>query len=309
MVRKHGLSIDNLLSAGVVTAEGAVVTASASENPDLFWAIRGGGGNFGIVTEFEFRMAQVGQVLGGTLVLPASRDVIRRLLDYVVTAPDDLTTITNLMHAPPAPFIPEQRIGELVLAIEICWTGSIEDGEKAIAPLRALATPVADIVSPIPYPVMYQFTEPASHPMGVGVRSMYSLEISDATIDACLEAMTQATSPMTMVQFRGLGGEMARVGKDETAFAHRDKNYLVAILALWEDPKADAAPHHAWTSSLWQQIQRDAAGAYVNFLSDEGEDRVREAYPEATYARLREVKGKYDPANFFKFNQNIKPRQ
>ena len=152
MVRKYGLAIDNLLSAQVVTAAGEIVTASADEHPDLFWAIRGGGGNVGIVTEFVFRLAPVGQILGGELMLPASREVLRGYLDYAASAPDDLTTIANLMYAPPAPHVPQERVGELVLSILVCWTGDVADGERALAPLRALATPVADAVAPMPYP-------------------------------------------------------------------------------------------------------------------------------------------------------------
>ncbi len=158
MVRKYGLAIDNLIAAQVVTAAGEIVTASASENPDLFWGIRGGGGNFGIVTEFTYQLAPVGLILGGDLVLPASREVVRGYLDYTATAPDDLTTIANIMHAPPAPYVPQERVGEVVLSILVCWTGSIADGERALAPLRALATPVADAVSPIQYPDIYRFT-------------------------------------------------------------------------------------------------------------------------------------------------------
>src|SRR5215207_11522593 len=159
MVRKYGLAIDNLLSAQVVTAAGEIVTASATEHPDLFWAIRGGGGNFGIVTEFTYRLAPVSQILGGELMLPASREVLRGYLDYAASAPDDLTTIANLLYAPPATHVPQERVGELVLSILVCWTGDIAAGERALAPLRALATPVADAVAPIPYPEIYRFTE------------------------------------------------------------------------------------------------------------------------------------------------------
>ncbi len=308
MVRKHGLTIDNLLSAEVVTADGRVRTASAAENPDLFWAIRGGGGNFGIITEFTFQLAPVGQVLGGALVLPATHDVIRGYVDYIATAPDDLTTITNFMHAPPAPFIPEGRIGEPVMMILVCWTGDLEEGERVIAPLRALATPVADTVAPIPYPVLYNFTEESTKPHGVAIRSMYADEISDESIDAIIAGMEVATSPLAMVQFRGLGGAMARVPQDATAFAHRDRQYMVTVLSLWADADDDETPHRAWAEALWQQIRHDATGVYANFLSNEGQARVREAYPGATYERLVAVKRAYDPGNFFRLNQNIDPR-
>jgi FAD/FMN-containing dehydrogenase len=309
MVRKYGLAIDNLLAAQVVTAAGDIVIASADEHPDLFWGIRGGGGNFGIVTEFTYRLAPVSQILGGILLLPASREVIRAYLDYAVTAPDDLTTIADLTHAPPAPFVPPERVGEVVLSILVCWTGSVAEGERALAPLRALATPVADTVSPIPYPDIYQFTAHQATPQCVSIRSMFADTLSDAALDTALEAIRHATSPFSLVQFRGLGGALARVGKDATAFAHRDTRYLVAIIGLWLDAAEDAAVHSAWTESLWQTIRPEGSGVYVNFLQEEGAARVHDAYPPATYARLAEIKRKYDPQNMFRFNQNIPPVQ
>jgi FAD/FMN-containing dehydrogenase len=308
MVRRYGLAIDNLLSAQVVTAAGDIVTVSEDEHPDLFWAIRGGGGNVGIVTEFVYRLAPVGQILGGELMLPASREVLRGYLDYAASAPDDLTTIANLMHAPPAPFVPQERVGEMVLSILVCWTGSVEDGERALAPLRALATPVADTVSPIPYPEIYRFTAHQALPHAASIRMMFAHELSDATLDAALAAMAAATSPFSLIQFRGLGGAMARVGTDATAFAHRDQPYFVAIIGLWLDAAEDAAVHTDWTLSLWETIRDEGSGVYVNFLENEGAGRVRDAYPPATFARLAEIKRRYDPGNLFRFNQNVPPR-
>ena len=308
MVRKYGLAIDNLISAQVVTAAGELVTASADEHPDLFWAIRGGGGNFGIVTEFTFRLAPVGQILGGELLLPATREVVRGYLDYSVSAPDDLTTIANIMHAPPAPHVPAERVGELVLSVLVCWTGSLEEGERVLAPLRALATPVADAMSPIPYPAIYRFTAHQAAPHGVSIRMTFADALSDATIDAALSAMERATSPYSIVQLRGLGGAMARVSKEDTAFAHRDRRYFVAIIGIWLDAAEDAAIHRAWTESLWHAIRHDGSGVYVNFLENEGTQRIREAYPGATYERLAAIKRRYDPENLFRFNQNVPPR-
>jgi FAD/FMN-containing dehydrogenase len=284
------------------------VTASADEHPDLFWAIRGGGGNFGIVTEFTFRLAPVGQILGGELMLPASREILRNYLDYVTTAPDELTTIANLMHAPPAPHVPQERVGELVLSILVCWTGSIADGERALAPLRALATPIADAVGPMPYPEIYRFTAHQAAPHGASIRSMFADMLSDATLDAALAALDGATSPYSIIQFRGLGGALARVGADATAFAHRDRRYFVAVIAIWLDAAEDAAVHTAWTNSLWQTIRPEGSGVYVNFLESEGAARVRDAYPPATFARLAAIKQQYDPRNMFRFNQNIPPQ-
>jgi FAD/FMN-containing dehydrogenase len=308
MVRKYGLAIDNLLAAEVVTAAGEIVTASPEDHPDFFWAIRGGGGNSGIVTEFVFRLVPVAQILGGELMLPASREVLRGYLDYAASAPDDLTTIANLIYAPPAPHVPPERVGELVLSILVCWTGDIPAGEQALAPLRALATPVADAVAPMPYPQIYRFTEHQAAPHAASIRMMFADELSDEALDAALSAMQRASSPFSLIQFRGLGGAMARVANDATAFAHRQRRFFVAIIGLWLDPTQDAAVHEAWTAALWRRIRREGCGVYVNFLEVEGPDRVREAYPPATYARLAAIKRRYDPQNLFRFNQNVPPQ-
>ncbi|HEY8596903.1 MAG TPA: FAD-binding oxidoreductase [Thermomicrobiales bacterium] len=307
MVRKYGLTIDSLLAAQVVTAAGEIVTASADEHPDLFWAIRGGGGNFGIVTEFTFRLAPVGQILGGDLILPASREVIRGYLDYVASAPDELTTIANLLHAPPAPYVPQDRVGELALSILVCWTGNPAEGERALAPLRALATPIADVVGPMPYPEIYRFTAHQAAPHAASIRMMFADALSDDALDAALDAMAHASSPYSLIQFRGLGGAMARVGDDATAFAHRARRYFVAIIGLWLDADEDATPHADWTGALWETIRHEGAGVYVNFLENEGAGRVRDAYPATTYARLAAIKRRYDPQNLFRYNQNIAP--
>jgi FAD/FMN-containing dehydrogenase len=307
MVRKYGLAIDNLLAATVVLASGEIVTASEESHPDLFWAIRGGGGNVGIITEFVYRLAPVGQVLGGDLMLPATPEVIRGYLDYTASAPDDLTTIANLMHAPPAPYVPAERVGEVVFQILVVWSGSIEDGERALAPLRALATPVADTVAPMPYPEIYRYTAHQALPHGLSLRSMFAYELSDDAIDASLEAIRNSSSPYSLVHLRGLGGAMARVDKGATAFAHRDQRYMFAAIGIWLDPTEDGDAHRKWTESLWNAVRHEGSGVYVNFVENEGPERVRDAYPAATYQRLAEIKREYDPTNLFRFNQNVKP--
>jgi FAD/FMN-containing dehydrogenase len=309
MVRKYGLAIDNLLEATVVTANGQVITASAENHPDLFWAIRGGGGNFGIITEFVFQLAPVDRILGGDLMLPASREVIRGYLDYAATAPDNLTMIANVMHAPPAPYVPQDQIGRLVLSILITWTGSVEDGERALAPLRALATPVADAIGVIPYPAIYNFTAHQAAPHNASIRMMFADELSDNAIDAMLVAMEHSSSPYSIVQLRGLGGAYARVDNNATAFAHRDRKFFVAVIAIWLDPAEEAAFHEGWTSSLWETLRPEGHGVYVNFLENEGEQRIREAYPARTFERLQTIKSAYDPKNLFRFNQNVLPRR
>ena len=310
MARKYGLTVDNLLSVELVTAEGEVIRASKDQHSELFWALRGGGGNFGVVTEFEFQLAPVGQVYGGALILPATAENVRKYVDYATAAPDELTTITNIMLAPPAPFIPEERIGETVMMILAVYTGEMEEGARVMQPLRDIAEPIADLVGPMPYPVIYDFTEPSTHPHFNHVRSMFSHGISDAAIERVLELMGRATSPMSMAQLRPLGGVFGRVPAEETAFAHRDKDFFFAALGLWADPEDDRvnrAAHQAWTEELWAAVKSERDGVYVNFVANEGRARIGEAYPADTYARLAWVKSQYDPENVFAGNQNIRP--
>jgi FAD/FMN-containing dehydrogenase len=307
MARKYGLAVDNLVSARVVTADGEILSASAGENADLFWAIRGGGGNFGIVTEFEFRLAPVKNVLAGMLLVPATREAVRGYLEYSASAPDDLTTLANIMHAPPAPFVPEEQVGERVLAILVIWTGDVDAGEGALAPLRALGTPVAEAISVMPYPAVYDFTAHQAAPHGFSLRSMYADELSDHAIDVMIKAIDDATSPFSIVHLRGLGGALSRVDNEATPFTNRDRRFFFAAIAVWMDPEDNGDLHRTWTNAIWQAVRGEGSGVYVNFLENEGQDRIREAYGEANYARLAQIKKKYDPTNFFHYNQNIRP--
>lgn len=310
MARQYGLTVDNLLSVELVTARGDVVRASKDEHSELFWALRGGGGNFGVVTEFEFQLAPVGQVYGGALILPATVENMRKYIDYATAAPDELTTITNIMTAPPAPFIPQERIGETIMMILAVYTGDMDEGARVMQPLRDIAAPIADLVGPMPYPVIYDFTEPATHPHFSHIRSMFSHGITDAALGRVLELMKRATSPMSMAQLRPLGGAFGRVPAEETAFAHRDKNFFFAALGLWMDPEDDRVnrlAHQAWTQELWAAVKSERDGVYVNFLGNEGRARIAEAYPADTYARLAWVKSVYDPENVFAGNQNVRP--
>lgn len=307
LVRKHGLTIDNLLAAQVVTADGEILTASETEHPDLFWALRGGGGNMGVVTEFTYRLAPVSHILGGALVLPATPEVVRGYLDYVVAAPDELTTLADVTLAPPQPFVPPEWVGRPVLSVLVAWAGDAEEGAAALAPLRALAEPVADLVSWIPYPAIYDFTAHLAEPHGASIRMMFADELSNGAIDTMLAAVEHGSSPFNLIHLRGLGGAFGRVPSDATAFAHRDRKYFVAVIAVWLDPEEDAAPHEAWTAAAWELLRPEGTGVYVNFLEVEGADRVHEAYPGATYERLAEVKRRYDPENVFRLNQNVRP--
>jgi len=306
MVRKHGLTIDHLLSAEVVTADGEVVRASASEHADLFWALRGGGGNFGIVTEFEFRLDEVSDIIGGAIVLPATPEVVRGFAEYAVNAPEGLTIISAVMHIPPLPFVDQADWGRTAFALLVCFDGSAEEADEALAPIRALAAPIAEAIGPMPYPAIYSLTEMASQRHAGVVRSAYLRELSGPVIETVIDAIERAESPLNMVQIRPLGGAMARVAAEDTAFAHRDKEFLIAVIGISMDA-ADAASLTAWVEAAWEKVAPYGDGVYVNFLVAEGDDRIREAYPPATYARLAEVKRRYDPDNVFRLNQNIRP--
>ena len=311
MVRKYGLTIDHLLAVELVTADGRFLRASADEHPDLFWALRGGGGNFGIATAFEFRLEPAGTILGGAVFYSAAEavPVLRAAVDYAAQAPDELTVMIFLMPAPPAPFIPAERVGELSVAIGICYAGDLAEGERVVAPLRSLGTPIADIVGPMPYPGMFALADVATikgehH----DIRSMYVRTLDDTTIETIVEHSRRGTADYPRAQIRVLGGAMARVPAGETAFAHRDKPFMFTILSSAPDA-AGRERLRPWVEDFWRAMQPRGDGVYVNFLVDEGEARVREAYREATLARLAAVKRRYDPDNVFQRNQNIRPAQ
>ncbi len=304
-VRKYGLAIDHLLSVEVVTADGRLLVASANEHPDLFWGLRGGGGNFGIATRFEFRLETAGEVLGGALALPATPDVLRAYLECTTEAPDELTTIGAVLHLPPAPFIPPEHHGALGLGVFLVCAGDPSRAERIVEPLRKLG-PVADAVGMIPYPQIFALTEEATRPAPMRTRSMFADDLPPAAIDAIIREVSEGTSPGHMVQLRVLGGAVARVPEDATAFPHRNRRYMVSVINHWMDP-ADSDVEIAWTERTWRALRPYGAGVYVNFLEDEGRDRVREAYGPRTYDRLAALKRIYDPTNLFRFNQNIEP--
>jgi FAD/FMN-containing dehydrogenase len=229
------------------------------------------------------------------------------VLELAEAAPDELTTINFLMQAPPAPFIPEEWLGKPVFMVIAAYAGDMEEGERVMAPFRAFAEPIADVVGPIPYPVLYDFTAAGAARHGGSVRQLFADDITDEAIDSTLRAIETATSPMCMINYRILGGAMAQVAPGETAFAHRDRKFFIAVLGLWADASEDDRPHRAWTEAAFEEIKSIGVGVYSNFLEQEGEDRIHEAYPGETYNRLAEVKQRYDPTNFFRFNQNIRP--
>jgi FAD/FMN-containing dehydrogenase len=306
LVRKYGLAIDSLVSVEIVTADGRIVIASASENPDLFWAVRGGGGNFGVVTRFQFRLHPVSTVLGGALFLPPTRSALRGLEAVAAAAPEALSTISMLMPAPPAPFIPESIRGQLTLAVMFVYDGDPESGQKALEPFRALATPLAEMVTPMPYIGIYEMYKAAEQRMPSTHRSLFLDTLDDDAVDTILERMAESSSPLAMTQIRVLGGQMARVPADATAFAHREARVMIVLITPFEDP-AEAPLHTAWTHAFYEALRPRATGVYSNFLEAEGVERIREAYPEPTYRRLAEIKRHFDPANLFRLNQNIVP--
>ncbi|MFL5759746.1 MAG: FAD-binding oxidoreductase [Thermomicrobiales bacterium] len=301
LMRSYGLASDNLLSAEVVTADGQTLTASADEHQELFWGLRGGGGNFGVVTSFEYRLYPVGPVLGGMIVYPADRaiEVLKLYREVTKSAPDELTVFAGLMTSPE---------GMPIIGLVICYHGPLDEGERVLRPLREFGPPLADQVGPMPYIALQTMLDEA-FPSGLPVywRSHFLTDINDEAIAIVVDRFSRVPSPLTAVLFEQFGGAVARVGGDDTAFAHRDAKYNLAIISRWPDP-AMADENIAWTRELWTEMQPFARGVYVNYLGiGEQEDRVRAAYGDAKYARLAALKKQYDPTNQFRFNQNIKP--
>ncbi len=306
LTRKVGMTIDHLVSVELVTADGRLVTASAESEPELFWAVRGGGGNFGVVTSFEYRLVDAGLVYGGCLLLPATWNVLRGIAPLAAAAPEDLTVIADYMPAPPAPFVPEAMVGQPVVALLGVFSGDLARGEAAWAPFRALAKPIADLVGPMPYPAVYRFTESASLPGPAVNRGILLEAIDDGVVETLRDAYASSPGVMTLLQIRVVGGAMARVPADATAFAHRQAP--VAVLALTRAESAEAMPAAtAWADGVLARLRSRGVGAYSNFLEDEGEARVREAYPHSTYRRLAAAKAVWDPENVFRRNHNIRP--
>lgn len=311
LVRKYGLTVDSLLSAEVVTADGRQLTASDESHPDLFWALRGGGGNFGVVTNLRFQLHPVETVFGGAVIYPTTVPALRGLVEVAAAAPDELTTITFIMPAPPLPFIPAENHGQPVVMILFCFAGEkadLETGQRALAPFRELGgqRPLAEMMGPVPYPDLYNFTAVGAISRPHALRAGFMRALDDVTIEAILAHALRPTSPMSVVQLRVLGGAMARVPADATAFSHRDKPIFLAMMNAWDDGD-DGNKHAAWVESLWRQIAPQTDGAYVNFLDEEGDDRVKAAYSPEAYARLVAVKRHYDPDNLFRRNANIRP--
>ena len=308
--RLHGMTIDNLISAEVITADGQRLTASGEENSDLFWALRGGGGNFGIATTLQFQTHPLETVVGGALIYPAVREVLRDYAEAAAAAPEALAMLTLTQQAPPLPFIPAAAHGKPAFMIIACYAGDRDGSQRAYAPLRRLGghTPLADTVDTMPYPALFEMTHMAAARRPQAIRAGFAGELDEAMIDAILDAVAHATSPFGGVMLRVLGGVIARVPAEATAFSHRDKPVYFAIGNAWDDsPGASAERHVAWTEDLWRIFAPHTAGAYANYLGDEGPERVAAAYSPETFARLAAIKRRYDPDNVFQLNANIEP--
>ena len=310
IMRKHGLSIDRLLRADVVTADGQFLQASADENADLFWGLRGGGGNFGIVTEFEFELVPVGPtVVAGPIFWPMddAPDVLRFYRDWVADAPDELMTILIHRKAPPLPFVPEELHGVPVVMVIPCWAGDVEEGEEVIRPMKEFGKPAADVCSQKPFLTHQAMFDPSFVPgrwyyfKSADVPAMTD-EIIDTTVEHCL----RISSPLTSFPIWQRGGAVARVGEDETAFSGRDAGFTYNIGASTATAEG-FDEEREWVRNFWTALEPHFTTVYVNFLMDEGEDRVRQAYGAAKYDRLKVLKRKYDPDNFFRINQNLPP--
>ena len=314
LVRKHGLTIDNVLAADVVTADGELVRADKDTNPDLFWAIRGGGGNFGVVTRFQYRLVDLPGIVGGMLLLPVNAEIIERYIALSEEAPEELSSIANVMPLPPFPGVPEDAVGKLGIFALMTWAGEAEAGQKVLQPFRDLAKlagldqPIADMLRPMTYPEMY-FPEDGGedyHPLAVSYNLLLD-RCDRPSAQVIMEYLEKLDAPMRVAQLRVLGGAMARVRNDATAFAHRASPILVNIAAFYEG-EGDKAEKQAWMLEFANAIRQSDTGAYVNFVGDEGPDRIRNAiYPGKTWDRLREIKRRYDPTNLFHLNQNIPP--
>jgi FAD/FMN-containing dehydrogenase len=308
---RYGAACDSLLAADVVTAEGELVRASAAENPELLWGLRGGGGNFGIVTRFELALHPVGPtVLAGPRVYPLERaaEALALRRELTARAGDELQTIVILRNAPAAAWVPPAVHGTPVVLLVVCWCGDLDAGGRALEPLAELGTPLADALGPMPFAAMQSFFDAAWQS---GLENYWKAEYLDDSDDAAFARLAALAadipSPLSDVKVMQLGGALARVGEDAAAFAHRRAPAILNINARWED-RAESETHIAWAREVWRAMQPwSAGGTYVNFLGEEGRDRVRAAYGEAKYARLVALKNRYDPANVFRFNQNIAP--
>ena len=311
LVRKHGLTCDNLVSADVVTADGRLVHASAEQHSDLFWALRGGGGNFGVVTSMEYALHPVGPtVLGGLLFFPGetARDVLLGWRQLTASMPDELTSLVVLTTAPPVPFLPESVHGTPIVAVGAMYCGPLDVGEDVVAPLRRLAEPIADLMGPVPYAAMQQMLDPLWQ---AGAHNYFTSAmmdgLPDSAVDEIIARWAAKPTPQSEIHIHHAGGAMARVAQAESAFGQRTAPYLLNVIARSVDG-VDFDSDATWARDARTALAAYGSDAmYVNFTGEAGADKVRASYPPQTYAKLVEVKKRYDPTNLFRLNQNIQP--
>ncbi len=310
LMRKYGLTIDQLLAVDLITAEGEFVKANATENPDLFWAVRGGGGNFGIVTEFQFRLNPVGPIVfAGPIYWPmeASPRVLRFYRDWIPDVPDELTTIVVHRKAPPLPSVPSELYGRPVVIIGCCFAGRVEDGERVVRPLKQFGAPLLDLCAAKPFVEHQAMFDPTlPHGWWYYFRSCDVAKLTDEVIDITVEHSLRMRSPINTFPIFQLGGAVARVGENETAFNGRSAGHTFNINAT-AAASDGFDEEREWSRGLWSALQPYHTSVYVNFLMEEGEERIRQAYGPEKYNRLKDLKRRYDPHNFFRLNQNISP--
>ena len=310
LARGLGLSLDNLLSADVVTGDGSFHVASEKDDADLFWAIRGGGGNFGAVTSFEFRLSPVKDVYGGPMFfeLDHAADLLRFYRDFIVDAPEQLGCFPAYQIAPPLPFIPEERHGEPFIAMVACWAGDLDAGERALQPIRDVAPRVAEMVGPMPYPVLNSAFD-ALVPPGLHHywKANFVKELTDDAIAAHVEHGPRLPAVNSTMHIYPINGACHRVAPDATAFAHRDATFATVIAGMWPPDQVDDEAATDWVRGYYDATApHSEAGGYINFMAEDDQDRVRANFGES-YDRLAQIKGRYDPGNLFRHNQNIAP--
>jgi len=307
--RGFGLTLDNLLSADVVTADGQFLVASENANQDLFWGLRGGGGNFGVVTSFEYQLHPVKDIFAGIFFFPLerTRDVLEFYRDYVATAPEEMGLFPAFQIAPPLPFIPEQEVGKTFCAIVSCWAGPLDQGEKALEPIRKAAPTVAELVTPMPYPALNSAFD-ALLPPGLQHywKASFASELTDGAIEAHVEHGSKVPVVNSTMHIYPINGACNRVAPDATAFAYRDATFATVIAGMWPDP-ADNEKNIQWVKDYYAALEpHSAAGGYVNFMAGDDQGRIHDNYKD-NYSRLASIKKQYDPGNLFHENQNIKP--
>jgi FAD/FMN-containing dehydrogenase len=302
LVRKHGMTIDDLLGAELVTAAGDVLIVDEESNSDLFWAIRGGGGNFGVATRFKYRLHEVDHIVGGMLFLPATADAIVSSVEETTSAPDELSAMVNVMKAPPMPFIPEEHHGRLLVMVLLAYAGDLDQGDRLVDRLRKVAPPIADMARRMTYPEVFPPEQEGFHPVAAS-QTMFAEGLDRSDAQSIIEHLEGSNASMAVAHLRALGGAMERVPIDATAFAHRTRPLLVNVAALYEAPD-EREEHEAWVADLSSDLA-DGPGAYSGFLGVDGQERISEAYPDQTLNRLIDIKNRYDPNNVFHMNHNF----